>query len=208
MMSIEIIDAVKKFGMKTVLDKFSLKLPKYGTVCLFGPSGCGKTTILRCIAGLEKLDSGTVSGMERRKLSFLFQEDRLLPWCTAKENISAVIKNDKNKSDAEAEQWLRLVGLQDAASLYPYQMSGGMRQKAAAARALAYGGEVYLLDEPLQKLDRRNKLKLMELFKKYTEKKISVLVTHNMEEAKELADVIYILSGPPVRIIDVKTRGN
>lgn len=200
---IEIVDAVKKYGEKTVLNKFSLKFPQSGTVCLFGPSGCGKTTLLKCIAGLEKLDSGTITGASGRRISFLFQEDRLLPWSTAKENVSVVLSGGENES--EAEKWLELVGLKDAMDIYPPQMSGGMRQRVAAARALAYQGEIFLLDEPFQKLDRQNKLNLIKLFKECAEKKLTVLVTHDMYEAKELADIIYILNGPPVKITDIIT---
>lgn len=206
--NIEISNAVKKFGAKTVLDRFSLKLPQCGTVCLFGPSGCGKTTLLKCIAGLEKLNSGTITGTEGHRISFLFQEDRLLPWSTAEENVSVVLSGEKSESKGEAKKWLELVGLKYAAALYPPQMSGGMRQRTSAARALAYGGEIFMLDEPFQKLDMKNKLNLIKLFKKYTEKKTTLLVTHDMNEAKGLSDIIYILKGPPLQVVDVMAGKN
>ncbi len=206
-MGISINNASKKFGGKPVLDGLSLELPQNGTVCFFGPSGCGKTTLLRCIAGLEKLDAGTVSGVKGQKLSFLFQEDRLLPWCTAQENVAVVLACGKKERCAKAGQWLGAVGLADSLALYPRQMSGGMRQRAAAARALAYGGDVFFLDEPFQKLDGENKRKLMELFRRRTEGKLTLLVTHDMDEALRLAGTVYVLSGPPLRIAGVKKVG-
>lgn len=82
--------------------------PGKGTVCLFGPSGCGKTTLFNCIAGLEKLDSGAILGMEGRRVAYMFQEDRLLPWINARENVEVVLRHADEK---QAQKWLEAVGL-------------------------------------------------------------------------------------------------
>lgn len=199
-MQIEIRDAVKAFDGLVLLNHFSHTLPSAGTVCLFGPSGCGKTTLLNCIAGLETLDSGSVSGVAGLKISYLFQEDRLLPWNTAEENIAAVLRG--GDSCARAREWLMRVGLEGSEGKYPAQLSGGMRRRVAIARALAYGGDLYLLDEPFQRLDSGNRRKMADLISEETDGKLSVLVTHDREEAERLSDRIYLFSGPPSRITE------
>ncbi|HEX3039166.1 MAG TPA: ATP-binding cassette domain-containing protein, partial [Caproiciproducens sp.] len=156
-MELEIKSAEKSFQEKTVLDGFSLKFPKSGTVCLFGPSGCGKTTLLNCIAGLLKLESGEILGTKKRRISYVFQEDRLLPWITAGENVAAVLRGSAAQNAAVAQEWLERVGLPGEADKRPGELSGGMRQRVSIARALAYGGDLYLLDEPFHALDEKSK---------------------------------------------------
>lgn len=205
-MNIEIQDAVKKYDNKLVLDGFSLKFPLSGTVCLFGPSGCGKTTLLNCIAGLNRLDSGVITGVKGQKISYVFQEDRLLPWSTAAENVAEVISGKRKNAMPEALKWLKLVGLQDEAGLRPSSLSGGMCRRVAIARALAHDGGIFLFDEPFQKLDEANKIKIMELISEKIPRKLKLLVTHDAWEAEQLADITYVLSGPPVRIVDTIRR--
>lgn len=198
-MNIEIRKAVKSYRGLVVLDGFSLSLPPRGTVCLIGPSGCGKTTLLNCISGLETLDSGSVSGVRNLKIAYLFQEDRLLPWNTAEQNVAAALPK---KSRSQAREWLSLVGLEAARNQYPSQLSGGMRRRVALARTLAYGGDLYLLDEPFQRLDDCNREKIAELIRERTAGRLSVLVTHDRREADCLADLVYFLSGTPIKIWD------
>lgn len=197
-MALEIFDACKAFGGVPVLDRFSLSFPPSGTVCLFGPSGCGKTTLLNCIAGLERLDSGSVSGARGLKISYLFQEDRLLPWCTAEENVAAAVRG---RGQDAAREWLRLVGLGNEGGKYPAELSGGMRRRVAAARSLVFGGDLYLLDEPFRGLDARRREELAVLFEKNTPGKLTLLVTHDRTEAERLADVTLVLDGPPLRVV-------
>ncbi|WP_411677668.1 ABC transporter ATP-binding protein [Caproicibacter sp.] len=199
-MRIEIRNASKSYHGAAVLNNFSLSLPQTGTVCLFGPSGCGKTTILNCIAGLEFLDSGRILGTENLKISYLFQEDRLLPWNTAQKNIEAVLPRENSR--ALATEWLRLVGLEGAADKYPCQLSGGMRRRVAIARALAYGGELLLLDEPFQRLDAGSKGRMMELIEKKAEGKLKILVTHDKKAADRLSDIVYHFDGKTSEILD------
>ncbi len=202
-MELEIKNAEKSFQGKTVLDGFSLKFPPSGTVCLFGPSGCGKTTLLNCIAGLLKLDSGEILGTKRQRISYVFQEDRLLPWITAEENVAAVLRGGAAQNAAAARKWLERVGLPGEADKRPAELSGGMRQRVSIARALAYGGGLYLLDEPFHALDETSKSDMIGLFQRETASALKILVTHDPKEAEVLADITYVLSGPPLKIIKI-----
>lgn len=202
-MELEIKNARKSFQEKTVLDGFSMKFPPSGTVSLFGPSGCGKTTLLNCIAGLLKLDSGEIVGTKKQRISYVFQEDRLLPWITAGENVAAVLHGDAAHNAAEAQKWLERLGLPDEADKYPGELSGGMRQRVSVARALAYGGDLYLLDEPFHALDEKSKFDMISLFQRETASALKILVTHDRKEAQALADITYVLSGPPLKIVKV-----
>ena len=130
----------------TVFDDLSLNLPDSGAVALMAPSGYGKTTLLRVLAELKSIDGGEISGLENKKLSFLFQEDRLLPWVSAQKNVELVSDPEK------AKHWLSQMEIQDGSQL-PREMSGGMQRRVALARAMAFGGDVLLLDEPFKGLD-------------------------------------------------------
>ncbi|QEY35877.1 ATP-binding cassette domain-containing protein [Caproiciproducens galactitolivorans] len=204
---LEIINLTKTYNDKNIFDHFSLTLPEKGTVCLYGPSGCGKTTLLNCIAGLEPYDSGVIAGVEKRKIAYLFQENRLLPWISAAENIAAVLRGNEIQNREEARIWMRLVGLEGEEDKLPAQLSGGMKRRVAIARVLAYGGDLFLLDEPFRGLDPESKEQMISLIKQRTNDALKILVTHDKQEAEILADITYILSGPPVKI-DKKIERN
>lgn len=191
----------KAYGPLPVLENFSLELPETGTICLFGPSGCGKTTLLHCIAGLQQLDSGSITGCPA-KISYIFQEDRLLPWETAKDNIAAVLPSGK---ESLAQVWLERAGLPQAAEKFPEELSGGMRQRVALARALAYEGMLYLLDEPFHALDFHAKQNMMQFVREYTRTALKIFVTHDREEAQHFSDWVYVLDGPPLQVKHVFT---
>ncbi|MBR5110642.1 MAG: ABC transporter ATP-binding protein [Clostridia bacterium] len=131
---------------KKVLDDLSLAFPDTGAVAVMAPSGYGKTTLLRVLAGLKAIDTGEISGLENKKISVLFQEDRLLPWLTAQKNVELVSNSEK------AEYWLRQMEIPDISQM-PHAMSGGMQRRVALARAMAFGGDILLLDEPFKGLD-------------------------------------------------------
>ena len=159
---------------KTVLRNLSLSLPETGAVALMAPSGYGKTTLLRVLAGLLKPESGTISGLENKKIAFLFQEDRLLPWLTAEKNVSIV-------SDAEkAHFWLQAMEI-DNPGQYPHEMSGGMQRRAALARALAFGGDILLLDEPFKGLDEALRERIVARIR--DQFPLTVLSVHDQQEA-------------------------
>lgn len=201
-MPLQVNGAVKTYGSEKVLDGFNINFPEKGTVCLFGPSGCGKTTLLNCIAGLEKLDSGMVSGRGGLKFSCVFQEDRLLPWLSARENIAAVF-HDRKTGLCHADEWLGKVGLGGEEAKRPCELSGGMCRRVAIARALAFGGDVFLLDEPFQRLDSKTRSRMIGLVKEKASESLCILVTHDEVERREMADIAYILEGPPLKTIDI-----
>jgi len=187
----------KTFGDKIVLRDFTLALPQRGTVVLMGPSGHGKTTLLRLLAGLEKPDRGALVA-EYKRLSLVFQEDRLLGGVTAKGNILAVLNRGQ---EALAQTWLDHMGLGGEGHLLPGEMSGGMRRRLAIARAMAYGGDLMLLDEPFAGLDEVTRERIYpHIFHGYPER-LTVLVTHDRQEAERLAERLIVLEGMPLRIV-------
>ena len=182
------------FGKKNVLSNFSLELQRGEILAIMGPSGCGKTTLLGLIAGLHKPQSGNVENTFE-KIAYAFQEPRLFPWLTVKENLLAVINEKDNNALKKVEECLALVELDDAAEKYPAELSGGMKSRASLARALVYGGDLVLLDEPFAALDEELRNTLSTTIKDYLRVRGSaaVLVTHNREDAERIADRIVTL---------------
>ena len=182
------------FGKKNVLSNFSLELQRGEILAIMGPSGCGKTTLLGLIAGLHKPQSGNVENTFE-KIAYAFQEPRLFPWLTVKENLLAVINEKDNGALKKVEECLALVELDDSAEKYPAELSGGMKSRASLARALVYGGDLVLLDEPFAALDEELRNTLSTTIKDYLRVRGSaaVLVTHNREDAERIADRIVTL---------------
>lgn len=170
----------RSFDGRQVLQNVSMELPKRGAVCFFGPSGCGKTTLLRLICGLDKPDSGRVQVPQGTRFSCHFQEDRLLPWYTAEENLRLA------DEDIDAQAWLDKVLLPDAGKLYPDELSGGMRRRVSLARALAHDSDVLVLDEPVRELDEATAEKMLELIKQSVGDRLLILVTHDRTQAEKL----------------------
>jgi sulfonate transport system ATP-binding protein len=197
-----------------VLDNITLTVARGEFVSIVGPSGCGKSTLLRLVIGLENdyqgtilLDGQTITGPSLTR-GIVFQEHRLLPWLTVEANIGLgleVAKMSLAEKAAAIREHLDLVGLRDFAKAYPYQLSGGMAQRAAIARALVNKPEILLLDEPLGALDAftRNTLQ-QELLRIWQQERLTViLVTHDVEEAVYLGDKIVIMHPRPGRIQEV-----
>lgn len=193
-MAIEVKNLVKEFNTK-VLDDFSFSFPEKGVVCLLGKSGCGKTTLINCIAGLEKADSGIIEGKSDSKISFVFQEDRLIPWISAKRNLLVV-----NEDEGVCDDILDKMGLFEHKSKLPDELSGGMRQRVAIARAVAYGGDIIFLDEPFKGIDVKTKSAVIDSVKDLIRDKLCIFITHDLEEAMLLSDIIVILDGPPLNV--------
>ena len=177
------------FQGHSVLEHCSLLVPDGGHTAVMGPSGSGKTTLLRLIAGQLAPDQGSVT-VSHGRISYMYQEPRLLPWLTAEENVNLVL-SDKPETMDTARQWLAAVGLADAMKKRPAELSGGMRQRVSLARALAYDGDLFLLDEPLSSLDEAMAAELLDLLKQYTQGKSMIFVTHSPEQAKVLGGEIY-----------------
>ena len=156
-----------------IFQNSSFSLPDEGLVLLCGESGIGKTTLLFVLAGLLKPQSGTVHGLENRKVSFVFQEPRLLEHMRAIDNISLV-------SDvASAKALLNQLHLSDVAKQKAKALSGGQKQRVSLARAFAYSNDVVLLDEPFTGLDEANKLRAVELIRTA---RLSVVVSHDPDD--------------------------
>lgn len=162
------------FEGKEVFKNLSLTLPEKGLVLITGQSGCGKTSLARLITGLLKPDSGEVL-TRGRKIAVVFQEDRLIPSLSAKDNVSLV------SDPAEAEKRLCDMELSDAADLLPEELSGGMKRRVAIARALAFGGDLLLLDEAFSGIDTDLALRLIGKICTEYEEKLIVAVTHRPE---------------------------
>ena len=177
----------KSFGEKTVFRDFSAVFPGGGVSCLMGPSGGGKTTLLRMILGLETPDSGVITGVPERKAA-VFQEDRLCPGVSPVENVLLVTGKEK---EGEARSLLTELGLGDSLDLPCCELSGGMRRRAAIARALLAEGELLTLDEPFKGLDEQNRRAAAALVLRYRRGRTLLYVTHERGEAALLGGEVY-----------------
>ncbi|MBH0172229.1 ABC transporter ATP-binding protein [Fictibacillus sp. 23RED33] len=167
---------------------------------ILGTSGCGKSTLLRVLSGLDKQYEGTISieNGSNNQIGMMFQEPRLLPWLSVKKNISFGLEKEKRNTD-KYKTYLDLVGLTNFENHYPKDLSGGMAQRTAIARALITEPEILLLDEPFSALDAFTKMQLQDLLLSIWQKKKTtmILVTHDIDEALYLCDRIFILKGQP-----------
>jgi NitT/TauT family transport system ATP-binding protein len=199
-----------------VLADVSLTAAKDELVAVTGPSGCGKSTLLRIVAGLIKPTSGSVKVLDsevegpRDDISMVFQNFVLLPWRTALENVLFGLSSRTDLSEGQkrekAENALQIAGLQGFESVYPGELSGGMKQRVGVARALATDPRVMLLDEPFSSLDdltaeRLRKEMYSLLINPQTSVQTVILVSHNVEEIIELADKVVVLSPRPAHVI-------
>jgi ABC-type nitrate/sulfonate/bicarbonate transport system ATPase subunit len=183
------------FAKKTVLNNLSLELENGEILALMAPSGYGKTTLLGLVAGILRPQEGEIENTFE-KVAYVFQEPRLFPWLTVKENLLAVLDEKDENAEKTVFDCLEYVGLSDAADKYPDELSGGMKSRASLARALAYGGDLFLLDEPFAALDENLRHDLAEKLKEYLRARgaSAILVTHNKEDAESIADRILTLS--------------
>jgi NitT/TauT family transport system ATP-binding protein len=200
------------FGKKNIFQSFNLELENDDPVVILGPSGCGKTTVLRLIAGLLTPDrgkvqiGGTAEIIEKaRRVSFVFQEPRLLPWKTVLANVTLPIEEllGKNEAKARAQHFLRLVSLDEKENAMPHELSGGQKQRVSMARAFAYPSELLLMDEPFQSLDiplRKQLMDLTLLLIKESPRRL-IAVTHDPREAVYLGKRVIVLGNTPCKII-------
>jgi len=202
------------FNGLEVLRDVSFTVPEGKFCCVTGPSGCGKTTLLRIIAGLLEPTAGRVSLNGDRPtcrggdVGFVFQDLALFPWRTVLGNIEfgpEVRRLDRVERKEIAERYLDLVGLREFGSYYPRQLSGGMKQRLAVARALAHRPRVLLMDEPFASLDALSRNAIQrELTRIWeAERKTVVFITHNIDEAVYLSDQVVVLSSKPGRVLAV-----
>ena len=204
------------YGSKVILQDIDLNIADGEFLCLLGQSGCGKSTFLRLLAGLEQPTSGkiriegeTVNGPDRH-CSVVFQDYSLFPWMTTGANLTLALRAaypEKKRKELRslAESYLETVGLGGSFDQYPGALSGGMRQRAAIARALASPSGILLMDEPFGALDPVNRALLQELIRNLhrdTGKRRTVIfVTHDIDEALYLGTRLVVFSSSPGRII-------
>lgn len=194
----------------------SLHVAAGSLVSLVGPSGCGKSTLLRLVAGLDtptsgelRVGSAAITGPSAER-GLVFQDPNLFPWLTVRRNIQSglVARGVLGAMRHEVDEFLRLVGLEGFANVYPHQLSGGMAQRVALARALVNHPKVLLLDEPLGALDAFTRMRMQdEVLRLWeTRRTTMLLVTHDIDEAIYMSDSIVIMTPRPARverIIDV-----
>jgi ABC-type nitrate/sulfonate/bicarbonate transport system ATPase subunit len=213
--SLSISDVSKQFrtpdgSSLLALEGFSLSVAAGEMVSLIGPSGCGKSTLLRLIAGLDRSTSGELHvGAEPIEgpcalRGLMFQDPNLFPWLSVKRNIQAglVARGVLGRSRGEVDAFLRLVGLEAFADQYPHQLSGGMAQRAALARALINDPRVLLLDEPLGALDQFTRMRMQDEVLRIWQARgtTMMLVTHDIDEAIYMSDRIVVMTPRPGRV--------
>jgi NitT/TauT family transport system ATP-binding protein len=209
----------KRFGDLEVIGEFDTRIKSGEIVALVGPSGCGKSTLLHMVAGLQSASDGQVTADGRPvkkpapERTLVFQEHALYPWMTLVENVALALEfQDHPKSEAleEARTWLARVKLAGFENYYPHQVSGGMRQRCALARAFIARPKVLLLDEPFGALDALTRMTLQSVLRDLieAERPTVVLVTHDVDEALYLADRVLVFSNRPARVLREITLGH
>ncbi|MDR2019956.1 MAG: ABC transporter ATP-binding protein [Treponema sp.] len=198
----------------TALENFDLDIEEGEFLSLLGPSGCGKSTFLNILAGLDDFDQGEIlvdrKPLERRSFNrgFVFQSYALLPWRTVLKNLEVgleIRRVERKERRRIARRYLELVGLAAFENQYPHQLSGGMRQRVAIARVLAYQPDLLLMDEPFAALDAQTRETLqIELLRIWeADKKTILFVTHSIDEAILLSDRVAFMSSRPGRIREI-----
>jgi len=190
------------YGAVTVLNDLSLVVTPGEFVVLVGPSGCGKTTLLNVLSGHIKPVSGNI--VREGIIRMVYQQDGLFPWLTVAENISMGLRSTNGAVPREHEltELIKLIRLEGFENNYPHQLSGGMRQRVELARVLAGDSDILLMDEPFSALDYQARLRMrQELIRLLAERpRTVVFVTHDIEEAAQLADRVLVLSNRPATI--------
>jgi NitT/TauT family transport system ATP-binding protein len=210
---IRIQDVSKTYagGNIHALDRISIDVSDGEFVCIVGPSGCGKSTLLKVIAGLDDYDDGeividgrSVTGPSR-EVGVVFQAANLLPWLTVRENIRLPLRVGGRHAPAadRVDRLLEVTGLREFAARYPYELSGGMQQRAGICRALVRDPGILLMDEPFGALDaltrERMNLELQRIWQ--ASGKTVLLITHSISEAIFLADRVVVMSARPGRVL-------
>ena len=215
MPKLDLIGVSKVYGDIRALSDISLHVDDKEYVCILGPSGCGKSTLIRCIAGINKPDSGQIlidgesveqTPIEDRRIGYVFQDIALFPHMSVRDNLSyglAVRDAESTEITTVTNEMLDLINMRDRSKAYPRELSGGAQQKLAVGRAIATGSHLFLLDEPLGALDAIVRAELRyELRKLASDLGLTVIhVTHDQEEALSIADSVVVMKSG--RIVEV-----
>nr|WP_312292258.1 ABC transporter ATP-binding protein [Clostridium chromiireducens] len=203
-MNIKIKNLNKSYGNEIVFKDFNIDFSDEQINCIVGKSGCGKSTLLNIIAGLIEAQSGEISGVSMNDISYIFQEDRLIEWLTVRENLELALKRyfDNSTLTNKVNEVLKLVGIYDIKDKYPNKLSGGMRQRINIARAFGKPSKLILMDEPFKSLDYKLKYTIIDEFKNLlnSEKRMVILVTHDLDEAIYFRGNIIVFRDKPVEI--------
>lgn len=213
---IQVRDAAKRFDTVVAFDGLTFDVAEHEVLCILGPSGCGKTTLLRVLDGLVRPSSGEVLidgrpvTRPRRDVAMVFQQFGLFPWKRLDQNIAYGLElqgRPRGEIRGIVDHYVRLVGLDGFERAYPFQLSGGMQQRAGLARALAVNPSVLLMDEPFGALDAQTREMLQEELLRILDRepKTVVFVTHSVDEAIILGDRIVLMSPRPGRIREILT---
>ncbi len=191
------------FDGLAVLRNLNLRIKTGELVVIVGPSGCGKTTLLNLLSGYIQPSSGKVK--IDGNIRTVYQQDGLFPWLTVVENIAMGLRSIKDHTDhkKEVRDLIELIHLEGFENHYPHQLSGGMRQRVELARVLAGDSDILLMDEPFSALDYQTRLRMRYEFVRILNKRprTVVFVTHDIEEAAQMADRVIVLSNRPAHII-------
>lgn len=214
LMEIKQISKTYEGTVKETLQNINIGIEQGEFICIVGPSGCGKSTLLNIIAGLESASGGkillngtTITGPGSDRV-VMFQESALFPWLTVEENVRFGMKMAKipeEEQQKRVDKYLKMVQLSEFTKYYPHEISGGMKQRTALARALVLDSQVLLMDEPFSALDKQtiNMLRSeLETIWEQTGKTI-IFITHSVEEAVYFADRVVVLSDNPGEIKDI-----
>lgn len=190
-----------QYGKRNVFENFSISVADESVTAILGPSGCGKTTLLFAIANAMQKEPG---------VSFVFQEPRLIPWCTLQKNLELTIRGSSSEKREQAIEYLDKVHLSSSARKFPTEISGGERQRVSIARAFSSRAPILLMDEPFQSQDTGLKEHLMETFLRLQEiePRTVIAVTHDVYEAKTISNEIYVLGGKPAQLLYKKSSAD
>nr|WP_321330321.1 ABC transporter ATP-binding protein [uncultured Ilyobacter sp.] len=194
---IRVENLYKDYDSKVVMKDFNINFEKNKVTVLLGPSGCGKSTLFNILSSLDREYRGNI--IIDGRVSYIFQEDRLVPWLTVEENLKLVPSQEKNINNV-----LEKFHVASKAKILGRNLSGGEKQRVSIARAFYHGGEIILMDEALRSLDMLLKLKIIEEISDNIEKesKTMVIISHDIQEALLIGDRIFILDRDPMEIIE------